>query len=130
MQTELHHASAAPAVRIDEVKQLVDVLLAAGTRLTAAEICGRMFGTATETLKRRVRAIAKVARPRVVSFPGSAGYELWERCTVDEILHGIEALESQGKDMIKDANLYRMAYHRRLRRATAGATDNGQLSLL
>jgi hypothetical protein len=83
--------------------------------LTAREIAGQMFGQETETAQRRVRAIASAARPAVVSFPGSLGYNLWERCTLEEINNGIESLESQGKDMIRQANVYRMAYHRRFR---------------
>lgn len=85
--------------------------------LTAREIAVEMFGFETETAQRRVRAIASAARPAVVSFPGSLGYNLWERCTLEEINHGIESLESQGKDMIRQANVYRVAYHRRFRGA-------------
>ena len=85
--------------------------------MTAGEIAERMFGRTSDTLERRVRKIASTARPAVVSFPGSPGYNLWERCTVDEINHGIESLESQGRDMIRQAHIYRVAYHGRFRGA-------------
>ena len=53
----------------------------------------------------------------IVSFPGSPGYKLWANCSVEEINHAIEAFESQARDMIKRANLFRRAYHRRFRGA-------------
>lgn len=102
----------APEVSLEDVARLISILKKSETSMTAAEIAERMYGTVTETLKRKVRAIASAARPRSVSFPGSNGYTLIERCTIEEIRHGINALESQGKSMIKDANLYRVAYHR------------------
>jgi hypothetical protein len=102
----------APEVSAEEVARFVAILKKAGARQTAAEISALMYGTVTESLKRKIRAIASAARPRVVSFPGSNGYTLLERCTLEEIRHGIAALESQGKSMIKDANIYRVAYHR------------------
>lgn len=119
--------SPAPAISPDEVQRLLGALVDAGERQTAAELSVRMFGSVTEGLKRRVRAIAGAARPRVVSFPGSNGYQLWERCTVEEIQHGIEAMEAQGKDMIRDANVYRMAYNRRYRGKPAPDAEQGSL---
>jgi hypothetical protein len=103
-----------PEVSADEVAQLVEVLEQAGDWLTAKEIAGRMGDSMSD---RSVRQIASAAAPAVVSFPGSKGYKLWRLCTVGEITHCIDAFESQGRDMIKRAVLYRQAYHRRFRGA-------------
>lgn len=64
---------------------------------------------------RKVRAVASAAMPQIVSYPGSPGYRLFEHCTIEEINHCIESFESQGRDMLKRAVLYRQAYHRRFR---------------
>lgn len=129
MQQTLDISSERPVVAMEDVRRLVEALLNAGKNLSGEELAARLWGRSTESAKRKVRAIAKVARPRVVSFPGSNGYDLWERCTVEQIQHGIEALESQGKDMIKEANVYRMAYHRRFRPG-ASETNPNQIQFL
>lgn len=110
----------APEVSPEQVKQLVDVL-AIGLPdtadrkrngwMTAEEIAAKMEGAP----ERKVRKIASAAAPQVVSFPGSPGYKLWGACSVEEINHAIAAFEAQATDMIKRANLYRAAYHRRFR---------------
>ena len=116
----------APEVTPEQVKQLVEVLQegpqgdpknerdrkrrAAGW-MTAEEIAVRMV----ETSERDVRKIASAAAPQIVSYPGSPGYKLWASCSVEEINHSIAAFEAQATDMIKRANLYRAAYHRRFR---------------
>lgn len=104
----------APEVTTEEIAQLVAVLDEAGAWMTAKEIAAKIGG---ETNERSVRAIASAACPAVVSFPGSRGYKLWQLCEVGEIDHCIEAFESQGRDMLKRAVLYRQAYHRRFRGA-------------
>jgi hypothetical protein len=107
-------ATPAPVASPDEVEQMLAVLRAAGDWMPAKAIAAQMGGG---TGDRDVRAIASAACPAVVSFPGSKGYKLWELCTVEEIAHCIDAFESQGRDMIKRAVLYRQAYHRRFRGA-------------
>jgi hypothetical protein len=106
-----------PEVSEAEIARLVAVLREAGDWLTAREIAARMGEGVSD---RAVRAIASAAAPAVVSFPGSKGYKLWQLCTVAEVSHAIEAIESQGKDMIKRAVLYRQAYHRRWHGAPEG----------
>lgn len=101
----------APEVPQEQVEQLVAVLREGGGWMTAEEIAGKIEGTT----ERRIRKIASAAAPAVVSFPGSPGYKLWAACSVDEINHAIESFEAQATDMIKRANLYRQAYHRRFR---------------
>lgn len=112
-QTSLPLETPAPKVTPEQVERVVGVLKAAGHGLTAREICAALGeGEASD---RWVRSVAAACAPRIVSFPGSKGYTLWEHCTVEEILHAIEAFESQGKDMFRRALLYRRAYHAKFR---------------
>lgn len=116
----------APEVSPEQVERLVAVLrkglhwlteeerLKAGQWMTAAQIASQL----TDVSDRTVRKIASAAAPAVVSFPGSPGYKLWAACSLEEINHAIEAFEAQATDMIKRANLYRQAYHRRFRGAS------------
>jgi hypothetical protein len=127
MKTELGLTLPAPAISEAEVAMLVKVLREEGAWLTAKEIANRLGMRETDASERHVRKIASAACPAVVSFPGSKGYKLWELCEVAEINHCIEAFESQGRDMIKRAVLYRQAYHRRFRGAP-GATAPDQAS--
>lgn len=101
----------APAVTPAQIEQLVAVLRDGGGWMTAAEVAAQI----EHATERSVRKVASAAAPAVVSYPGSPGYKLWADCTVDEINHAIEAFESQARDMIKRANLFRQAYHRRFR---------------
>ena len=116
--SELELRLPAPAATPEEVARLVEVLREAGDWLPAKEIAARMAASANE---RSVRLVASVACPAVVSYPGSKGYKLWQLCTIEEIDRCIEAFESQGRDMIKRAVLYRQAYHRRFRGAPQAA---------
>jgi hypothetical protein len=104
----------APEVSPEQVEQLVTVLHVKNEKknnwMTAEEIAGRL-----KLSERLTRKIASASAPTIVSYPGSPGYKLWSLCTVEEINHAIESFEAQARDMIKRANLYRMAYHRRFR---------------
>jgi hypothetical protein len=111
----------APEVNPAEVEMVVKVLCTAARWATAREIANSLGMREGTTAERHVRAIASAAAPRIVSFPGSPGYKLWELCSVAEIDHCIDALEAQGRDMIKRANVYRLAYHRRFRGIPAPA---------
>ena len=115
----------APAVAPEEVARLVAVLREAGGWITAREIAARLGDGADE---RSVRAAASAATPAVVSFPGSRGYRLFTACTVGEISHAIEAMEAQGKEMFKRANILRRAYHARYREPAA-AEVSAELAL-
>lgn len=110
----------APEVSPAEIQMLVLVLERAGEWLTAREIASALGMRESDASERHVRKVASAACPAIVSFPGSRGYKLWRLCSVDEINHCIEAFESQGRDMLKRALLYRQAYHRRFR----GTSDN------
>lgn len=112
-QTELGLATPAPKVTQEQVKRVVAVLAQAGRWMTRREICAALGEG--ESAERWVRLVAAACAPRIVSFPGSKGYALWQHCTVDEILHTIEAFDSQGRDMIRRGNIYRQALHRGMR---------------
>ena len=116
MKLELGITVPEPEVSPAEIEALVRVLFDAGTWLTAAEIAAKVGGVSD----RFVRKVASAACPAVVSYPGSPGYKLWNLCTVEEINHAIDAIESQAKDMLKRAVLYRQAYHKRFRGAPGG----------
>jgi quinol monooxygenase YgiN len=111
-QLELAVRTPAPAVSLREVEMLVDVLGGIGRWSTASDLATHLGAGYND---RKVRAIAAAAMPQIVSYPGSPGYKLFRDCTVEEINHCIEAFESQGRDMLKRALLYRQAYHRRFR---------------
>ncbi|MCX6952590.1 MAG: hypothetical protein NTV51_10570 [Verrucomicrobia bacterium] len=125
-QLELDYSApappAAPQVTPEQVEQLVAVLRDAGDWISAKDIAAKMGEDVDD---RDVRAIASIARPVVVSFPGSPGYKLWGLCTVAEITRCIHAFHSQGSDMIKCAVVYRVAYHKHF----GGAPEDTQAAL-
>ena len=107
----------ATTVSTEEVQRLVSILRASGEWMTRRELAAAFGGE--EVADRKVRAIAEVARPVVVSFPGSPGYRHWDSCTVEEIHHCIETFESSGKKQFQAAHMYRRAYHSRFRAAVS-----------
>jgi hypothetical protein len=113
---------AARNITTDDVARLVTALQAASRPLTAAQLSVFMFAKDTEGNRRRVRAIASAGRPRIVSFPGSNGYDLLERCTQAELKHGIAAIRRQATSMYSDVAIYQGAYDR--------LYSTGQLPLL
>lgn len=101
-----------PKVTEAEVEQLVDLLNAApDNRMLASELAERMFGRSTEALKRRVRAIASAAGTGVLSNPGSSGYFLWWRCSVDELHACLSAWDQQIKVMSQRRDAIRIRLH-------------------
>lgn len=105
-----------PAIAPEDIGRVVDVLKQAPGWMTASEIAVKLHGLSSPTLERKIRAIASAAAPQIVSYPGSPGYRLWTAALpLDEVNHCIEALQAQGEDMIRRANVYRAAYHRRYR---------------
>ena len=128
VNTELDLKMKAPRVDAVEIQKLIDVLRRSRAWMTARQICEMLYGQTSDALERRVRSSASAAVPEVVSYPGSPGYRLWSECTVEEINHCIEAFESQGRDMLKRAVAYRIAYHRQ-HRGVKSATQEIQLAL-
>ena len=100
--------SPAPSVKAHEVRALLAVLKTNGGWMKCPELAVAI-GHQKPAPERKVRKIASIAAPRVVSFPGSPGYCLLENCTEDEIEHCVNSLRAQGSDMIKRANLYARA---------------------
>ncbi|HZP61119.1 MAG TPA: hypothetical protein VFB27_12415 [Opitutaceae bacterium] len=117
-QLDLPVKCPAPVIDPAEVELVVSILRASPGWLTAKQIAESLGNGSSD---RRVRAIASASAPRIVSYPGSPGYKLFELCTVEEINHCVEAFRSQCSDMFKRSTLYAQAYHRRFR----GTTSNG-----
>jgi hypothetical protein len=124
LQPELAIKLPAPEVSPEAVEQLVAILKEKPLEWFTAERLAHAAGycdvvddqqIVTEKHLRKVRKIASAAAPKILSWPGSPGYRLATANTVPEIAHAIEALESQGKDMIRRANVYRVSYHKFLR---------------
>lgn len=129
MKTELGLTieSRAPKATPAQVGQLVSELKKAGRPMQAAELAAIMFHKTTETAKRRVRAVAEAARPRVVSFPGSDGYDLFARVPVAEVWHCINELEDAAKTLLSRGAMYRRALHSGYRGEPG---DDGQSTFL
>jgi hypothetical protein len=119
-------ASKAPKAKPEHVQQLIAELRKAGKPLLAAELAEIIFGKATETAKRRIRSIAAAARWRVISSPGSDGYDLLARCKIDDAWHNVYAMEAAGQALLKDALALRRALHSGYRGEPG---DNGQEQL-
>jgi len=106
----------APVVTVREVEQLVQALQAERKEdegwATADVLAMEIYGKNTETKKRRVRAAANSAGDGVVSYPGSPGYKLWRRCSVDELHACLASYNAQTLEMRRRRDLYRMRLHR------------------
>ena len=125
MKTELGMtiASSAPKATPAQVNRLVAELRKAGRSMLASELALILFEKDTETAKRRIRVIAQAARWRVVSSPGSDGYDLFARCKIDDLWHCVYSMEAAGKAILKDAQALRRAIHSGYRGEPG---DNGQ----
>ena len=113
MQAELNFAGpvAAPAASAEEVEWLVTLLKGKGW-MTAAKLEALAGGTKDD---RKIRAIARAAAPSIFSYPGSPGYKLWSECSMEELNHGLSAMESQIRDMTIRRACYERAYHAKYR---------------
>lgn len=61
--------------------------------------------------ERIVRACARKARPRIVSYPGSRGYRLWEDCTTKDLHSCMDGFRRQRDDMDESYLIYTRAFH-------------------
>ena len=95
----------APVASIEDVRKVSEILARLG-QLTAAEITRELGLVPNENSKRRVRAIARAARPGIVSFPNSAGYKLFEQCTVEEIRSCVNHWASVERDAAQTRLLF------------------------
>jgi len=98
-------AGAAPEVSPDEIERLVAYL--EGKDWTPRRIIQADLGWD----ERKVRAVSRASRPRIVSFPGSKGYKRWELCTVPEHDACLKAFRAQRNDMDESLLVYTRAYH-------------------
>jgi hypothetical protein len=109
-------SSPVPEVHACHVRRLVSVLRESGEWMTRKQLAAIM-GDQSAAWERKVRAIASVAAPVVVSFPGSPGYRHIGACTDEEVEHCINAFRSSAQDQMRRSNLYQHALNeRRLRR--------------
>ena len=101
-----------PVIEAADVERLIEALSAATDWMLAADLAFFNDTATTETNKRRVRAAAAAAGDGVVSYPGSRGYKLWRRCTVDELHACLASWQAQTDDMRRRRDLYRMRLFR------------------
>ena len=98
-------AEADQTASIADVERVVNILKQKG-ELSAAEIAERLGLGVTENTKRKVRAIARAARPGIVSFPNSRGYKLASACTLDELHACIASWDSVIRDATATKKLF------------------------
>ncbi len=129
MRTELglNIRVAPPEAKPEDVAWLVGKLRAEGKSLSAGQLAVMKFGNDSETSKRKIRRIASSARPRVVSSPGSDGYDLWARMKQDDILHNIESMMASGRAQVAEGLDLLKAYHARYRGEPGDAVTQEEL---
>lgn len=109
--------SSEPVATVQDVQRVEAILKAAkGVEMKAAEIAQKLGLPVNENTKRKVRAIARAARPGILSFPSSQGYKLTDDATLDEIEGCIAAWDS----VIRDAPATKMLYQDRRHGRTGG----------
>jgi hypothetical protein len=114
-QIEFNYSAAmAPeaTATVEDVERVVSILRTFG-QLTAGQIAMRLGLAPTENSKRKVRAIARAARPGIVSFPNSEGYKLLSSCSLDEINACIATWDSVIRDATATKALFLQAYYSR-----------------
>lgn len=105
---------AAPSATVGEVQAIVRILQAEGGKWMKASAIARKLGwKQDENRKRKVRAIARAARPGIVSYPSSPGYKLLADCTLDEINIAVSAWDVVIRDATGSKLLMLQALHSR-----------------
>ncbi|HEY0966968.1 MAG TPA: hypothetical protein VGD88_06235 [Opitutaceae bacterium] len=102
----------APKITARDVQRLVAVLGEQTEWATAAELAVLIYGTPSESNKRRIRLAAAAAGDGVVSYPGSPGYKLWRHCTFEEKYACPASFNAQITDMKIRRDMYRARLHR------------------
>lgn len=87
-QLDLPIEEKAPSVTPAEIDLMLTALRGKGWRKS------EQLGAKTWDEKRKLRAIAAAADGRIVSWPGSPGYKLFDECTPEEFLRGDNATRS------------------------------------
>lgn len=88
-QLELPLNAKAPKIGEDEIGLMIAQLRGNGWR-TASQL-----GAKTAQQRRLLRAIANASGGRIVSYPGSPGYKLFDECLPHELAHADGAIGSQ-----------------------------------
>lgn len=109
-------ASMAPAVKMCHVRALTGTLKQVSRWITRKELAAEL-GDSTPAFERKLRAVASVAAPVVVSYPGSPGYKHFDAASDQEIEHCIAAFRASASDQTRRANLYQNALNRRRKMA-------------
>jgi hypothetical protein len=93
-QLELSISQKAPEVSPDEIDLMINALRGKGWQTTT------QLGAATWNEKRKLRVIAAASDGRIVSYPGSPGYKLFDECVPEDFLRGDRANRRQAKKML------------------------------
>jgi hypothetical protein len=72
--------------------------------MPAVELAVCLFGESTESAKRKVRAVASISKPTIISAP-NCGYKHLDWATDDELRHARAAFGQQAVKMMKNASL-------------------------
>jgi hypothetical protein len=119
----------APEVSAEEIARAFEILQGRDW-MTAEEIALAMFHptlaqsiaksgglrySASESDKRKVRAIANASDGRILSYPGSKGYKLTREATVEEIQNATAKLRHQAGEMHQRALEIDRVYHAKKR---------------
>jgi len=94
----------APEVHELTSARMESLLLRYPDGLPGSEIAVMLFGTATESTKRKVRAIASELKPTIISAP-NCGYKHLHWASDDELRHARAAFGQQAVKMMKNASL-------------------------
>lgn len=104
-----------PEAKPEDVAWLIEALRKEGKSLSAGQLAAMKYGDDGEGPKRKIRRIAAAALPRVVSSPGSDGYDLWARMKQDDLLHNIDSLRASARELNLKALVLERAYHSKYR---------------
>lgn len=84
----------APKISEGEIVTMMNALHGKGWQKSG------QLGAKTPDEKRRLRAISEASNGRIVSWPGSPGYKLFDECTAEDFLRGDNATRSAARKML------------------------------
>lgn len=99
-----------PAPPAGEIDRLCDYLATRDGWTTAKDITA-----AIELTDRQIRNLARHHRDRILSAPGTPGYKLVSRATLEEITRTADKLRSQAREMIAGSIRLRRLAHQTIR---------------
>jgi hypothetical protein len=102
------------APKVDPVTsaRMESLLLEHSDGLLGWEIAVALFGTSSESAKRKVRAIASQLKPTIISAP-SCGYKHLNWASDEELCHARASFGNQAVKMMKNASLIGRALNAR-----------------